>query len=94
MITISEIQIDALTIPVTTETPYTIPEGWSVVLLQVATATDVQMAVQSGQSNLKFWTIRQPPARPFDVRDLLIKTPRTLYFYATAQTNLQIMLMR
>jgi len=66
------------------EYTFVVPAGAMGILLQPQSANDIWLAFEVGKSGTDYWTIRQPPARPFEMRDLDLQRDLTLYFQAAS----------
>lgn len=84
-----------------TEYSFTVPAGAVGFLLQPQGAADIWLAFEAGKSGIPspatgigYWTVRQPPARPFELRDLDLQRDLTLYFQSGSPgLSLEIMVL-
>jgi len=83
------------------EYSFEIPAGAIGFRLQPQGAGDIWISTEKGKSGipnpltgLGHWTVRQPPARPFDQFDLDLHRPMTIYFQSVVPgMSLEIMVL-
>lgn len=78
------------------EYSFDVPLGTAVIELQPRDDADITMSFRKGESGpsgtAQPWTIRRPPSRPREFRDLVINVVTPIYFQSASANALEIML--